>query len=482
MSALSGLQPEKVFSYFEKLCAVPHGSGNTKIISDLCAGFARELGLKYRQDETNNLIIWKDASPGYENAAPIILQGHMDMVCTKTEDCTKDMAKDGLDVRTDGISVWADKTSLGGDDCIAVAMALAILSDDTLAHPPLEVIFTVDEETGMDGAVALDCSDLKGRRMLNLDSEAEGVFTVSCAGGIRADCLLPGKVEALGNDACYTVTVSGLLGGHSGGEIHTGRASANILMGRVLYAAMEKLGTLRLNDIRGGKFDNVICNRCDAQVAVPADKAAAFEAFLREYDAVLKNEYAACDAGVSLSFEKACFADAMPADTTSVMLHTLFALPQGVQEMSHDFEGLVQTSLNLGVISIQADGLHFSYSLRSCIASQKEMLLQKLSAIVRFAGGSISTRSPYPGWQYRRESAFRDLVLQVWKEQSGRDGIIEATHGGLECGLFIEKMPGLDVVSFGPELHDIHSVSEKLDVASTARMYALACEVLRRCR
>ena len=245
MSVLKGLKPEKVFAYFEKLCAVPHGSGNTQIISDLCVSLAKELGLKCRQEECGNVVIWKPASPGCESAAPIILQGHMDMVCAKTDDCTKDMAREGLDLMTDGEWVWADKTSLGGDNCIAVAMILAILSDDTLVHPPIEAVFTVDEEVGMDGAFALDCSDLKGRRLLNLDSEMEGVFTVSCAGGMRSDCFFPAALTpAEGMDVCK-LTISGLQGGHSGADIHLGRGSANRLMGRVLCAALEKFPGLR---------------------------------------------------------------------------------------------------------------------------------------------------------------------------------------------------------------------------------------------
>lgn len=288
MGVLSHLEPKAVFHYFERLCAVPHGSGNTKIISDLCVTMAQELGLQYRQEECNNVIIWKGASPGYENAAPVILQGHMDMVCAQTEDCPKDMAREGLDLATDGQYVWAEKTSLGGDDCIAVAAIFAILADDSLPHPPLEAVITVDEETGMDGAVALDCSDLKGRRLLNLDSEEEGVFTVSCAGGLRADCFLPAVKEPLDGETCFTVTVSGLQGGHSGAEIDKGRGSANDLISRVLYSAIERLGALRIADLRGGQFDNVICSRCDAVVAVPAGKAADFDAFIREFDGILK--------------------------------------------------------------------------------------------------------------------------------------------------------------------------------------------------
>ena len=481
MAVLSGLKPERVFYYFEKLCAVPHGSGNTKEISDLCVGFARELGLKYRQEACNNLIIWKDGSCGYENAAPVILQGHIDMVCAKTEDCAKDMTRDGLDVRTDGEWVWADKTSLGGDNGIAVAMILAILSDETLPHPPIEAVFTVDEEVGMDGAFALDCSDLKGRKLLNLDSEEEGVFTVSCAGGERLDCTLAAAREALGaDDQGYRVTISGLKGGHSGVNINQGRGNANCLMARTLYSAMEKCPSLRVHALEGGQFDNVICLRNDALVALSASDAPAFEAFISEFDATLKNEYAVTDGGISLTCEKAGVTTAVSERETSRILHVLLALPQGVQEMSADFPGLVQTSLNLGVMHMDETGLRFSYSVRSCIASQKQMLIQRVKSIVEYTGGTVGERSSYPGWQYDRDSALRKQVQAVYRDLTGCDGRIEATHGGLECGLFIEKIPGLDALSMGPELHDVHSVEEKLNVASTERVYRLVCEVLAR--
>ena len=480
MAVLSGLKPERVFYYFEKLCSVPHGSGNTKQISDLCVGFAKELGLKYRQEACNNLIIWKGGSCGYENAAPVILQGHIDMVCAKTEDCAKDMTRDGLDIRTDGEWVWADKTSLGGDNGIAVAMILAILSDETLPHPPIEAVFTVDEEVGMDGAFALDCSDLKGKKLLNLDSEEEGVFTVSCAGGVRLDCALELKQERADGMTGYRVTISGLKGGHSGMNINQGRGNANCLMARTLYSAMEKCPSLRVHALEGGQFDNVICLRNDALVALSASDAPAFEAFISEFDATLKNEYAVTDGGISLTCEKAGVTIAVSERETSRILHVLLALPQGVQEMSADFPGLVQTSLNLGVMHMDETGLRFSYSVRSCIASQKQMLIQRVKSIVEYAGGTVGERSSYPGWQYDRDSALRKQVQAVYRDLTGCDGRIEATHGGLECGLFIEKIPGLDALSMGPELHDVHSVEEKLNVASTERVYRLVCEVLAR--
>ena len=518
MAVLKGLKPEKVFAYFEKLCLVPHGSGNTKIISDLCVGFAKELGLKYRQEPCNNVVIWKPASPGHESAEPIILQGHIDMVCAKTDDCTKDMTREGLDLMTDGEWIWADKTSLGGDNCIAVAMILAILSDDTLVHPPIEAVFTVDEEVGMDGAFALDCSDLKGRKLLNLDSEIEGVFTVSCAGGMRADCHLPGIMEPVAGMAGYSITLAGLQGGHSGGDIHLGRASANQVMGRVLYSAMEGFGItvaglrgghsgadihlgrgsgnrlmgrvlatalekfpgLRLAAISGGQFDNVICSRCDAAVALPKGSGRAFEAFIRELEGVLKNEYAVTDPDVTLTCAAAETAKAVSAERTVTLVQALTAMPQGVEAMDTDFPGLVQTSLNMGVVKLGGDGLHIAFSIRSSIASRKLMLAQRVRAVAALAGGTVAERGVYPGWQYKRESQFRDTLLAAYKDLTGKDGVVEATHGGLECGLLMEKIPGLDAVSMGPELHDVHSVRERLSVPSTERTYELVCELLRR--
>ena len=482
MAVLSGLEPKRVFDYFEKLCSVPHGSYNTRQISDLCVSFAQELGLEYRQDEANNVIIWKAPSPGYENAVPVILQGHIDMVCVKTEECSKDMAIEGLDLATDGEWIWADKTSLGGDNCIAVAMILAILADDTLPHPALEAVFTVDEEVGMDGAFALDCSGLKGKKLVNLDSEEEGVFTVSCAGGVRLDCFLAGEQSPLNGETGYTVTLSGLLGGHSGGEIHKGRASANQVMGRVLYSAMEQVDGLRMADIRGGKFDNVICSSNQAKVAVPAGQAECFEEFIRAFDAVLKNEYAGCDDGIALNCAKTPLDSALSQQVTFRMLRVLVALPQGVQAMNVDFPGLVQTSLNLGLMGMEADGLHFGISVRSCIASQKEMMVQKVRAILTSARGTMTERGNYPGWQYARQSVLRDDALAAYRAVTGKEGVVEATHGGLECGLFLEKIPGLDAISMGPELRDVHSVQERLNVASTQRVYAVTCELLKRSR
>ena len=470
----ANLKPQKVFEYFEKMCSVPHGSGNTKQISDLLAGFARDLGLKYRQDELNNLIVWKDASPDRQGSAPVILQGHMDMVCTKEAWVEKDMAKDGLDLVIDGDWLKANGTSLGGDDGIAVAIAFAILEDNTLSHPPIEVVITVDEEVGMDGAFGIDLSDIRGRRMMNIDSEEEGVVTVSCAGGVRADSFIPAHLMKLEEGyTAFGLTVSGLLGGHSGCEIDKGRGNAVKLMSRVLFAAAERFEGFRLCNIKGGRFDNVICPECDAVAAVPSSAAGDFKAFVNEFDKIFKNEYAAADPGVELKIDPAEAFEAYNELDSIKIVEALFMLPQGVIEMSRDFKDLPQTSLNLGVITSDADGVHYSNSIRSSITTQKEYVLARVKAVTESKGGTVTTRGTYPGWAYNRDSKFRATLMDVYKKQTGREAAIAATHGGLECGLFIEKLPGLDCLSIGPDMRDIHSSAERLNIPSVERLYSL---------
>lgn len=481
MGVLSGLEPSKVYDYFEKICSVPHGSGNTGIISDMLVGFARELNLECRKDSLNNVVIFKPASKGLENLEPVILQGHMDMVCAKAPDCNKDMTAEGLDLCVDGDWIRAIGTSLGGDDGIAVAIALAVLSDDSLVHPPIEAVFTVDEETGMYGAAGIDLSDIKGRRMLNIDSEEDGVFTVSCAGGLRADCKLPASFEALKDEKTLIVTIKGLLGGHSGCEIDKGRANANKLMARILYEASAKFDGLRLCSINGGRFDNVICPECTAIVAVQPSSACHFAKFINDFAADLGEEYAAADPGLKISCAKYMgndISEAYSAEATVGLLRTIFTLPQGVIEMSMDIKGLVQTSLNLGRIMNDKNSLMLTYSIRSCITSQKYMVLHIVKAIIEQAGGTVDVHGEYPGWKFNRDSAFRASLAQVYEDINGKQPSVSATHGGLECGLFIEKLPGLDCVSIGPDLRDIHSPEERMSISSVAKLYELVVKFL----
>ena len=470
MPILDHLEPQAVFSYFEQLCAIPHGSGNTKEISDHLVLFAAEHHLRCIQDAHNNIVIFSPGTPGYESAAPVILQGHMDMVCETAPDCTKDMTREGLDLFVDGDTIGARGTTLGGDDGIAVAMALAILDADDIP---------VDEETGMLGAAALDASVLKGRTMLNLDSEDEGVLTVSCAGGNVSVCTLP-VTRAPFSGTALTVTVGGLLGGHSGTEIDKGRGNANLLMGRVLYAVSEHT-PLRLVSVDGGLKDNAIPRESRAVITV-ADTTAA-QAAIADMDAVLRHEYAAADPDVFVRSD-AAQPQQLPMDEASTQraVCMLCCLPNGVQAMSRDIPVLVQTSLNLGILTTDADTVQASFCVRSSVATQKEMLVARLRCLMAQLGGTVTVSGDYPAWEYRKDSPLRERMVAVFREQYGREPKVEAIHAGVECGLFAGKLPGLDCVSFGPDLTEIHTCRERMHIASVQRVWRYTLEVLRRCK
>ena len=479
MEILSALEPGAVFHFFEQLCAIPHGSGNTKEISDWCVEFARARGLEHYQDALNNVIIIKEAAPDYEGAEPVILQGHLDMVCEKEPSCPKDMAREGLDLAVEGDYVLARGTTLGGDDGIAVAMALALLDSGEIPHPRLEVVLTVDEEVGMLGAAVLETAPLKGRTLLNLDSEVEGVFTVSCAGGNRTKCVLPVRREAFAG-AGLQVSVGGLAGGHSGTEIHRGRANANLLLGRCLGAIAART-ELRLGWAEGGGKDNAIAAGSTAQI-VAADPEAA-RAAVEALEADLHREYRAADPGLFLKLEPSDWAgEPMDGESTRRAVCMLTCLPNGVQAMSGDIPGLVQTSLNLGILNTEEGALTACFSVRSSLESQKEELKGRLACLMEQLGGYVEYSGDYPAWEYREESPLRERMVQVFREQYGREPQIEAIHAGLECGLLASKLPGLDCVSIGPDLLEIHTPRERMSVSSVQRVWAFLLEVLRRSR
>jgi len=478
MAVLSHLEPKRVFEIFEDICSVPHGSGNIWQVSNYCADFARQRGLEFIQDELGNVIIFAPGTPGYEQAEPVILQGHMDMVCVKTPDCPLDLTKDGLELYVDGDYVRAKNTSLGADNGIAVAMALAIIDSPELAHPPIEALLTVDEETGLFGAAGVDLTPLKGNKLINMDSEEEGVFTVSCAGGVRVNCVLPVEWEETALTACG-VSVEGLLGGHSGIEINKGRGNANKLMGRVL-AAVEAKTAVQLAELEGGTADNVIARACKAVVCVADFEAAAAAA--AEVEAVLRAELADTDPGVRVVVEKLAEAPAkaVTAADTAKLIRALQALPQGVQAMSKSIEGLVQTSLNMGQLNLKENAAEIRFSLRSSVTAEKADLLRQVEGVIVGEGGSITTDGDYPAWEYREDSPLRDLFIQVYTDQYGKAPKVEAIHAGLECGLLSGKRPALDCISIGPDLQAVHSVDEKLSISSTQRVWKLVLEVLKR--
>lgn len=479
MQVLEHLEPKQVFSWFEAMCAIPHGSRNTKAISDWCVAFARERGLEHYQDESNNVIIIKPAAPGYEDAQPVILQGHLDMVCEKAPGCTKDMDREGLDLVVDGDFVYAKGTTLGSDDGIAVAMALAVLDDKDLPAPRVEAVFTTDEEIGLLGASALDVSPLKGRKLINIDSEAEGILTVSCAGGNTTTCILPVARTSFAGTA-LTITLSGLTGGHSGAEIHKGRANSNQLMGRILRALAQQT-QLRILRVDGGLKDNAIPVETRAVVVVSDPQAA--HQLVREMEADLQNEYRTTDPALFIKSE-AAEETGLPLDQSSTekVICMLQCLPNGIEAMSADIPGLVQTSLNMGILVTREDSVQASYSVRSSVDSQKQMLKERLTCLMEQLGGRTEFSGEYTGWQYQEHSPLRELMVEVFRDQYGKDPSIEAIHAGLECGIFAGKIPGLDCVSLGPDLLEIHTPREKMTISSVQRVWKFLLEVLKRSR
>ena len=477
MAVLSNLEPKRVFEIFESLASIPHGSRNTKAISDWCVKFGEERGLECHQDAANNVILIAPATPGYENAPAVILQGHLDMVCEKDPGCAKNMETEGLDLFVEGDTVGARGTTLGADDGIAVAMALAALEDKTLQHPRLEAVLTTDEEIGMLGAMVMDVSPLQGRQMLNIDADTEGMFIVGCAGGCQVTNALPVHRAHFAGET-LAIKVSGLVGGHSGMEIGTGRANANKLQGRLLRAACGAADTL-LVSAAGGAKDNAICAASET-VIVTAD-AAAVRAAVEELTRALKREYRVSDPNLSVSVETAEAQWApMDAESTRRVVTLLTCTPFGVQTMSQDMPGLVQTSLNLGIMYTDEDRQVLRASIRSSVATQKKAVLDQLICLTEQLGGTTEAEGDYPGWEYMPQSPLRERMVEVYQEQYGKEPTIKAMHAGVECGLFSEKLPGLDCVSFGPELSDIHTPRERMHIASVQRTWELVKEVLKR--
>ena len=474
---LDGLQPEKVFYYFEQLCRIPHGSGNTKAISDYLVSFAREQGVRYIQDDLNNVILFGDATCGYEDHAPVILQGHMDMVCEKDVDCPIDMDTQGLDIDHDGSYVFAKGTTLGADNGIAVAYAMALLADKTIPHPPLEVVITVDEETGMFGAAGIDLSMLKGRTLLNLDSEEEGIFTVSCAGGARGTITLPVERHAV-YGPCVRLTVEGLRGGHSGVEIHKKLANANKVMGELL-SRVQKLMPLCITKLSGGAKDNAIPRSCQVTLVAMGMYLERINDITAQLEKEIREQYDEPNVKIYGDDVDALGGNALTTACTDKVIALLCSAPNGVQSWSSDIEGLVQTSLNLGVVNLDEE-LRMTFAVRSSVNQEKRELLDKLAKLAEFHDAAYSEVGDYPAWEYKKDSALRELMVDVYTQLFGEKPQVVAIHAGLECGLLSEKLPNLDCVSIGPNMCDIHTSREKLEIASTLRTWNFLLEILKR--
>ncbi len=477
MAVLSALQPEKVFYYFEEICKIPHPSYHEKEISDYLVGFAKEHNLQWFQDELFNVIMIKPASQGYEDVPGIVIQGHMDMVAEKDSDCTKDMLKEGLDIKIEEGFVTAEKTTLGADDGIAVAMALALLSDDTLKHPRLEFICTVSEEVGMDGAAGIDLSMITGRRLINLDSEEEGKFIVGCAGGVttklRYNC---SREEFSGTE--IEIKIAECTGGHSGEEIDKGRANAAHLMNRILTAIFKETD-IRIAAYEGGTKDNAIPRAAVAKIMV-SDATSMVKAVFDKEAAAIKTEFAITDPMMEISFnsKEGIVGNVVQAKDSRKIIQMMNCIPNGVQTMSQDIKGLVETSLNLGIMGLSENTFSISVLMRSSVDSAKAALVRKLEIIAEIFDAEFEVHGVYPAWEFIRNSEFRENLIQVYKNKFGKEPIVETMHAGVECGLLVSKLPGLEVVSIGPDILDIHTPSERLSIESTARVYEYVRSVI----
>ena len=478
MGVLDGKKPEKVFQFFEEIAGIPHGSGNVEQISNYLVEFAKERNLKYRQDEKLNVIIWKDGTAGYEESEAVILQGHIDMVAVKTADCEKDMEKEGLDLQVEGDVLSAKGTSLGGDDGIAVAYALAVLDSQDIAHPPIEAVFTVDEEIGLLGATYLDVSDLKGKTLLNMDSEDEGVFTVSCAGGATVECVLPFRTEPI-SAQIIEIKMDGFAGGHSGVEINKGRANANCAMGRVLLNVFQNVG-MRIMAVNGGEKDNAIAKISEAAIAVNPEAVEKAKEIIENTFTEIKEEYESTDpnAKIQMNVTEEGLSEALSGPATLAVIISLVNMPNGIQRMNPDMPDMVQTSLNLGILRTNENTVTLSYAVRSSKESEKHFLVEKLRSLTEIFGGEVKVSGAYPGWEYKADSKLRDVAVKAYETLYGKEPVVEGIHAGLECGLFADKIDGLDAISFGPDMRNVHTTDEILSISSTERTWELLLKIL----
>ena len=478
MRILENLEPQDVFYYFEEICKIPHGSGNTGQISDYLKAFADEHGLYCRQDELNNIIMIKEASKGYEDHEPVLLQGHMDMVAVKDADCTIDMTKDGLQLEILGDRLTAKGTSLGGDDGIAVAFGLALLAGEEYRHPRIELILTVDEEVGMEGATGLTVDDLTAKRMINLDQEEEKIFITGCAGGARIDIRKKTETEQIKGLLCK-LKISGLQGGHSGQEINKERGNAICLMGRLLAALQEKT-PVYLKEVSGGTADNAIPNEVCAEIVV-TEWTEDIAAFMEEKFCGLKAEFAGKEDGLKCELQvgaEDALIEICNRKDSEQWIHLLNVIPHGVIANSVKMKGLVETSLNPGILNVSAVEGMVSTSVRSSNAAAKEALINQLKSLAALCNATVGIRGDYPGWDYDPDSPLREKMVTIYEEMYGVKPQIEAIHAGLECGIFQSKIPGLDCVSIGPDMQDIHTTRETLSIPSVQRVWKFLLKVL----
>lgn len=484
MKNFDNITEERIFYHFEEISKIPRGSGNEKQISDYLVKFGKDLGLECIQDEALNVIIKKPASKGYEKAPAVIIQGHMDMVCEKNSDTVHDFMKDPIKLIVKGDYIYADGTTLGGDDGIAVAYAMALLEDNTIDHPALEILITTDEETGMTGAMAVQPQYLNGKIVLNLDSEEEGKLWVSCAGGIRTQSTLPIEwINKKSNTKEYILQIKGLKGGHSGADIHFGRGNSNKLMGRLLMGIKNEID-FNLVSLSGGSKDNAIPREAEAVISIDESKEKELIQIKTKICEDLKREFGKKDSELRIlaleSEEKVekIFSD----ETTAKVIKLAYMYPNGVNTVSSEIEGLTESSTNLGVVITNENDVEYHSAVRSSVFSLKEEIVERNRCLTEILGGTFTTNGGYPEWPYKTDSKIREICKEVYSKMYSKEADVVAIHAGLECGLFKQKLGDLDMISFGPDIFDIHTPNEHMSISSVERCYEYLLEVLKEIR
>lgn len=477
---LGNLNPQVVFHYFEEMTKIPRESGNEAAISQYLVDFANEHGLEVIQEPCKNVIIKKPATPGYENAPRVILQGHMDMVCVKDDELDFDFETQALPIYIEGDWVKSKGTTLGADNGIAVAMSLAILADQTLQHPALTVLVTTEEETGMDGVMALNPANVQGDILINIDSEEEGVALASCAGGVRNSLTLPLEWTTLSGEdlVSYEVVISGLKGGHSGIEINKCRANANKLMGRFLHYVQDL--DVAVSHLEGGEKMNAISKRSKVVLTLSKEKVSILEEKVKDYEIMIRAEFETSDSNVSVRLSPVTTeTNVWTVKTLQNVTYILQLIPYGPQTMSANVEGLVESSSNIGVVEMSESEIEFNSAVRSSVGSLKREINHRIQAIADLTGAHMELIADYPEWEFETESKIREIMKEVYQRISGKELEVSAIHAGLECGFLSQKLGKIDMISIGPDITGAHTPKESLSISSTERVYHFLCEVLK---
>jgi len=473
MTFVSELAPKELWQHFDKILTIPRGSKNEKQMANYVIETAQRNGLDFKQDSVGNIVVRKPGVSGHESAPTVILQSHLDMVNEKNADVDHDFDKDPIKPRQEGDYLYATGTTLGSDNGIGVAAALAVMESKSIQHGPMEFLFTIDEETGLTGAGNLAEDMLEGRILINMDTEEEGALYVGCAGGAGINLNVNLKYESIPSGYIgFSIKLAGLKGGHSGVDIHLQRGNATKLLSRALFAASEKID-FKLASIEGGNMHNAIPREAFAKVAVAEKSKAEFEKALKAEVEAIKAEFKPVEPGMALSLEPVSVESAFDSQTQVTILNLLNALPHGVLSMSYDIPDLVETSSNLATVKISESKMVIHVSNRSSVDSAIDAIQKRIKSLGLLAGAEVEELEGYPGWKPNLDSKVLKVAKEVHQEKLGSEPEIKAVHAGLECGIIGEKYPGMDMVSFGPQIEFPHSPDERVKIKSVDDFYKL---------